>query len=80
MDTPPMWKKIWDLWYKRYNNTMILLQRENDNIEKDENDEYIPYPAQYAIENMIRIATTKGNTKRVAELKLKLVQCLKDES
>ena len=57
-DTPPMWKKVWDLWNKRLSSS----------------DE-CPFLAQPSIENMIRIATNKGNTKRVAELQLKLTQC-----
>jgi hypothetical protein len=33
-----------------------------------------PFEAQAAIDNLIRIANTKGNTKRTSELQLRLVQ------
>ena len=56
-DTPPMWKKLWDLWIRRTNNDPT------------------PFEAQVALENLLRIASSKGNTRRVAELQLRLILC-----
>jgi tetratricopeptide (TPR) repeat protein len=55
-DTPPMWKKLWDVICAQYNDDT-------------------PFQSQLAIENLIRIADLKGNSKRSTELKLKLIQC-----
>lgn len=43
----------------------ILIEQYND---------AAPFEAHYAIENLIRIASSKGNAKRSAELRLKLIQ------
>ncbi len=56
IDTPPMWKKVWNTWG-----------------DEDAPVGKTPYEAQVAIENLIRIASEKGNTKRVAELQVRLV-------
>lgn len=54
-DTPPMWKKVWDLWSQRTFQSQ-------------------PFEAQVALENLMRIAASKGNQTRVAELQLQLIQ------
>ncbi len=59
-DTPQMWKKLWDVW--------SLTDGSNPN------DDRPPFEAQSAIENLIRIALAKGNTKRASDLQLRLVQ------
>lgn len=64
-DTPPMWKKLWD--------TIIEQQ------PKDKQQE-VPFEAQTAIDNLIRIADSKGNVKRSNELRLKLIQSYLNES
>jgi tetratricopeptide (TPR) repeat protein len=57
-ETPPMWKKVWDLWTLR---------------SEDQADP-APFEAQTAIEQLIRIVAAKGiNHKRVAELQLVLI-------
>jgi len=61
-DTPPMWKKVWDTW------SAISLS------SGDPNDRCPPFEAQVAIENLIRIALSKNNTKRASELQLRLAQ------
>ena len=63
-DTPQMWKKLWDAW--------SLFQ--TDSADCDPNDDRPPHEAQLAIENLIRIALARGNTKRASELQLRLVQ------
>eukprot|EP00536_Pseudo-nitzschia_multiseries_P014863 jgi/Psemu1/69261/estExt_Genemark1.C_7780014 len=68
-DTPPMWKKLWDVW--------TLLEKAaslSDNDASNKSDVYPPFEAQVAIENLIRIALSKNNAKRASELQLRLVQ------
>lgn len=75
-ETPPMWKKVWDVW------TTTLRQSSgggggggNRTAGEDETAAAIatPFEAQVAIENLTRIAAAKGNAKRVVELQVRLV-------
>ena len=70
-DTPQMWKKIWDVW--SLTDTRLSEEDDDDN-DNDPHSEYPPYEAQIAIENLIRIALAKNNTKRSSHLQLRLVQ------
>jgi hypothetical protein len=63
-EMPPMWKKVWDTW-------TLLGDIEESN---DDTTNVPPFEAQAAIDNLIRIANTKGNTKRTSELQQRLVQ------
>jgi tetratricopeptide (TPR) repeat protein len=65
-DTPQMWKKVRDVW--------SILRTAYSSDDNDPNDDRPPYEAQIAIENLIRIALLKNNTKRASELQLRLVQ------
>ena len=65
-DTPPMWKKVYDVWN--------LLSSESSSLSSSS---LPPFEAQIAIENLSRIALSKGNNKRASELQLRLIQsCL----
>jgi tetratricopeptide (TPR) repeat protein len=57
-DNPPMWKKIWD----------VIQQHEKTTNTFPTGQEY------YAIQQLQRIAQSKGNSKRVMELQLPLVE------
>ena len=75
-DTPPMWKKIWDVWTlleKVATSSSSSSSPENNN-NNNNNTQSSPYEAQIAIENLIRIALLKQNTKRASELQLRLIQ------
>ena len=63
-DTPQIWKKLWDAW--------SLLGTVSD--DSDPDDDRPPYEAQSAIENLVRIAHTRKNSKRSSELQLRLVR------
>ncbi|KAL3921683.1 MAG: hypothetical protein SGILL_002620 [Bacillariaceae sp.] len=64
-DTPPMWKKVWDTW--------TLLR--HTEMKYDVHPARVPpFEAQVAIEHLVRIAASKGNAKRAADLQLRLVQ------
>jgi tetratricopeptide (TPR) repeat protein len=69
-DTPPMWKKVWDVW--------TILKDSTTTISSSSLPTLIiappPYEAQVAIESLTRIALAKGNTKRGSELQLALIQ------
>jgi tetratricopeptide (TPR) repeat protein len=70
-DTPPMWKKIWDVWTLLEKVAASSSSHENNN---NNNTQSSPYESQIAIENLIRIALLKQNTKRASELQLRLIQ------
>jgi tetratricopeptide (TPR) repeat protein len=59
-ETPPMWKKVWDVW--------TLQSGEDEHLAAS-----TPFEAHVAIEQLVRIAVDKGNAKRVAELQVLLV-------
>jgi len=63
-DTPQMWKKLWDVW-------SLMGAGSDDN---NPNQDRPPYEAQFAIENLVRIALARGNRKRASELQLRLIQ------
>lgn len=67
-DTPPIWKKIWDVW------TLLDETSTEDESLVTRSDHSSPYEAQIAIENLIRIAVSKQNDKRASELRLRLAQ------
>ena len=76
-DTPPMWKKIWDVWALLEKAAASSSSVENsfeNNKNNNNNTQSSPYEAQIAIENLIRIALLKQNTKRASELQLRLIQ------
>lgn len=64
-DTPPMWKKAWDA---------IVERRSLQNLPS------IAWEAAVSIDNLRRIAESKGNAKRVAELQLALAEAALDTS
>jgi len=70
-DTPPMWKKVWDIW------TLLSIETGQGVMDLDESTMNIesttPFEARGAIQQLIRIALAKGNTKRAAELQVRLV-------
>lgn len=72
-DTPPMWKKVWDVW-------ILLNDASKASSSVLSSPPAMPAPppppfeAQVAIENLARIALSKGNTKRGSELQLRLIQ------
>jgi tetratricopeptide (TPR) repeat protein len=67
-DTPPMWKKVWDLW------TLLNVSTTTVSSSPILNAPPPPFEAQVAIESLARIAFSKGNTKRGSELQLTLIQ------
>ncbi|VEU36442.1 unnamed protein product [Pseudo-nitzschia multistriata] len=68
-DTPPMWKKIWDVWVNLAKGASLP-----NSYNANGADDQPPHEAQIAIENLIRIALLKNNIRRASELQLRLVQ------
>lgn len=70
-DAPPMWKKAWDCLAERQN------LRENSS-SSSYFDRTISWEAIAAVTQLRRIAISKENTKRAAELSLVLADCYLD--
>lgn len=70
-DAPPMWKKAWD----------VVVERRKTESRADimQNPE-APWEAVVPLENLCRIASSKGNEARVAELSLVLAESALDVS
>jgi tetratricopeptide (TPR) repeat protein len=70
-DAPPMWKKLWDLVQERYSLASSTINNTNCSVETDcKGEDY------FAIQQLRRIALSKGNTKRASELQWPLMSCL----
>ena len=67
-NAPPMWKKAWDM--------QVKMQHLQQNAVGDETSEHIAEPSESSVPliQLIRIAKSKGNTKRVSELSLHLAE------
>lgn len=63
-DAPPMWKKAWDVILERHSLININSADAQD----------MPLEASVPLSNLIRLASSKGNVKRVSELTLRLTE------
>jgi len=83
-DQPPMFKRSLDSCLKNQNTLRCLLDKVDDkkndgqiqiaDIFKDDHEAYYSQDLILPLENLIRIAESKNNVKRVAELSMRLAQ------
>jgi tetratricopeptide (TPR) repeat protein len=75
-DAPPMWKKAWDYCVPQQHQDRSASSWNDDESQQQNNTHC--WSAIHAVTNLSRIAESKGNQKRVAELTLVLADCYLD--